>query len=256
VNRTLRKFGRNWHDYFHLKERANSYSQLVLTNNSLILQELAIKSLQALLVDFPDWEIVISVANRESESEDVRKWGYEWPTSEVVIRDDEIIDALDRENLPLEFRDLVIEGSRPPDKLWDDAAASERLSEKKHVEPSELYKRIKLVLQQYGTDDIRGGDYFLLDEKSELYLQEVEIHQLHMLRPEIIQSLQRLLLDYPDWKIDVSIYTLDGKIGIGPPPALTICSTEIIDALDRRLLPREYQDFVYAGSRPPETFAF
>jgi hypothetical protein len=90
-----------------------------LTDNPRILQPPALKSLQSLLIDFPDWEILISVVNRDSDSEDVRTYGYEWPQSGVVIRDDEIIDELDRDNLPQEFRDLVIEGSRPPIKLWD-----------------------------------------------------------------------------------------------------------------------------------------
>jgi hypothetical protein len=66
-----------------------------------------------LLVDLSDWEIFICVINRESDSEDVRKYGYEWPDSQVIIRNDAIIDSLDRDRLPQEFRGLVIEGSRP-----------------------------------------------------------------------------------------------------------------------------------------------
>ena len=251
LSRTLRPFGRNWRDYFLLKTRSSAYCQLVLTNNSLILHPRAIKSLQSVLIDFPDWEIVISVVNRESESEDVRKWGYEWPTSEVIIRDDEIVDALDRENLPMEFRDLVIEGSRPPHKLWEGECVAERPLERINKEPSELHARMKLVLQQYGKDDIHGRcDYFLLDEKFELFRQEVEVHRLHMLRPAVIHSLQKLLLDYPDWEIDISIYTPDGKINVGPG-TLVIRADEILDTLDRQILPTAYRDFVYRGARLP-----
>jgi len=245
LSRTLRPFGRSWKDYFLLKTHSSAYCQLVLTNNSLILHPRAIKSLQSALVDFPDWEIVISVVNRESESEDVRKWGYERPTSEVIICDNEIIDALDRENLPREFRDLVIDGSRPPHKIWEGKCVAERPLERINREPSELHARMKLALQQYGNDDIHGrGDYFLLDEKFELFRQEVEIHRLHMLRPVVIHSLQKLLLDYPDWEIDISIYTPDGKIKIDPG-TLRIRANEILDTLDRQILPTGYREFVY-----------
>lgn len=111
--RTLRRFGRNWNDYFIAKERSWAYRHLVFTDNALLLRIPAIKALQGLLLDFPDWEIIICVTNRESESEDVRLYGFEWPDSQVIIRDDAVIDSLNRDNLPQEFRELVIEGSRP-----------------------------------------------------------------------------------------------------------------------------------------------
>jgi len=117
VSRALRQFGRNWRDYYLLKERAWAYRHLILTDNALLLQPAAIKALQGLLIDFPDWEIIICVANRESDSDDVRKYGYEWPESQVIIRDDAIIDSLDRDRLPREFRDLMIEDSRPDTSL-------------------------------------------------------------------------------------------------------------------------------------------
>jgi hypothetical protein len=119
--RTLRQFGRNWQDYFLHKERVWAYRHLVFTDSAPLLRSPAIKSLQKLLVDFPDWEIVICVVNQESESEDVRQYGFEWPDSQVIIRDDAIIDSLNRDRLPQEFRDLVIEGSRPDTSLMEEA---------------------------------------------------------------------------------------------------------------------------------------
>lgn len=119
--RTLRQFGRNWQDYFLLKERVWAYRHLVLTDSAPLLRSPAIESLQMLLVDFPDWEIVICVVNQESDSEDVRQYGFEWPDSQVIIRDDAIIDSLNRDRLPQEFRDLVIEGSRPDTSLMEEA---------------------------------------------------------------------------------------------------------------------------------------
>ena len=110
--RTLRCFGRNWDDYYLLKERAWAYRHLILTNSPIILRSPIPVVLQSLLAEYPDWEIVICVVNRESNSTDVQTYGYEWPESQVVIRDDVIIDCLVRERLPREFNDLIIEGSR------------------------------------------------------------------------------------------------------------------------------------------------
>lgn len=117
--RTLRQFGRNWKDYFIAKERSWAYRHLVFTDSAPFLRSPAIKALQELLLDFPDWEIVICVVNQESDSEDVRLYGFEWPDSQVIIRDDAIIDSLNRDCLPQDFRDLVIEGSRPDRSLMD-----------------------------------------------------------------------------------------------------------------------------------------
>lgn len=59
------------------------------------------------------------MVNQESNSEDVRLYGFEWPDLQVIIRDDAIIDSLNRDRHPQEFRDLIIEGSRPDTSLMD-----------------------------------------------------------------------------------------------------------------------------------------
>jgi hypothetical protein len=115
-----------------------------------------------------------------------------------------------------------------------------------------LYERMKRVLQQYGKDDIDDGDYFLVDENFGRYTQQVEMHQLHMLRPEVIQSLQALLVDYPDWEIEISVSVPEEDINIDPGEGLTLLDDGIVDALDRTLLPKEYQDLRYEGARPPK----
>jgi len=115
----------------------------------------------------------------------------------------------------------------------------------------ELYERLKLVLLQYGTDHIDDGDYYLVDENFGRYRHQVEFHKMHMLRPEIIMALQSLLAGYPDWEIAISLRIPERSIMIDPQEGLTLCDDEIIDALDRSLLPEEYR-FEYSGSRPPQ----
>lgn len=259
--RTLRQFGRNWNDYFLAKERAWAYRHIVFTDSAQLLRSPAIKSLQRLLADFPDWEIILCVANQESDSEDVRLYGFEWPDSQVIIRDDAIIDSLDRDRLPQEFRDLVIEGSRPDTSVLDWRPTLETIRNRDMRENSEerlegkwkeLYERITAVLRPYGADDIDGGEYYVVDEIFESHVHQVEMHKLHMLRPEIIKAIQGVLVGHPDWEIEISVSIPEEDIIIDPGEGLTLHDDEIIDALDRTLLPKEYQDLVYEGSRPPK----
>jgi hypothetical protein len=128
----------------------------------------------------------------------------------------------------------------------------EHTEERLNKEWKELYARMKRVLQPYGQDSMDAGDYFLVDEDFERYTHQVEMHKWHMLRPEIIESLQTLLVDYPDWEIEISVRVPEENIWIDPGEGLTLRDDEIVDALDRKLLPKEYRDLKYEGGRPPK----
>jgi hypothetical protein len=128
----------------------------------------------------------------------------------------------------------------------------EHTEERLEKEWSELYERLTDILQPYGEDAMDGGDYFLVDENFGRYVHQVEMHKLHMLRPEIIKALQGVLAGHPDWEIEISVSIPEEDIVIDPGEGLTLHDDGIIDALDRALLPKEYQDLVYEGSRPPK----
>ena len=130
----------------------------------------------------------------------------------------------------------------------------EHTEERLEKEWKELYERIKAVLQPYGEDDIDGGDFYVVDEIFESYVHQVEMHQLDMLQPKVIKSLQGVLAGYPDWEIEISVSIPKAKISIDPGEGLTLRDDAIIDGLDRKLLPKEYRDFVYEGSRPRRKF--
>ncbi|MPZ41491.1 MAG: hypothetical protein GEU95_26280 [Rhizobiales bacterium] len=85
-------------------------------------------------------------------------------------------------------------------------------------------------------------------------VQMVELHRLHMLRPQIIKSLHNLLADFPDWQIEVFVLSPEENTVIDPESGLILRRDGIIDALDREELPQKYR-FVYEGSRrPPKDF--
>ena len=93
-------------DYWLIDEDWGDYRQKLEVQNLNFLQPQIIKSLQALLAGYPDWEIMFRV--------DVIGKEKEWPPMGLIIHDDEVIDDLHREYLPAEFRDFVYEGSKLP----------------------------------------------------------------------------------------------------------------------------------------------
>jgi hypothetical protein len=80
------------------------YRHRIETAKPELLRPDVIKSLQKLLTDFPNWEIVMALG----------EFGG------LVICDDEIIDGLRRENLPPEFQKIEYEGSRPEGSRFGD----------------------------------------------------------------------------------------------------------------------------------------
>ncbi|HZS63561.1 MAG TPA: hypothetical protein VFA53_03545 [Xanthobacteraceae bacterium] len=91
-------------DYWLVDEDLGLYLQKLEVQNLSLLQPHIIKSLQALLTGYPDWEIAFRV--------DVIGKENEWPAMGLLIHDDEIIDDLRREFLPEEFRDIAYPGSK------------------------------------------------------------------------------------------------------------------------------------------------
>jgi hypothetical protein len=115
---------------------------------------------------------------------------------------------------------------------------------------SAIYKRTKRALQPFGEDDEAGGDYFVIDLLPNDKVQMVELHRLHMLRPEIIKSLQGVLAESPDWRIEICAICPEEKTIIDVESGLILHHKEILDALDREALPPKYR-FAYEGSRRP-----
>jgi len=125
-----------------------------------------------------------------------------------------------------------------------------RTNEQRKRQWQELYKRTKAALQPFGTDDEAGGDYFVMNFVPNENVQMVELHKLHMLRPQIIKSLQHVIADFADWQIEVFVLMPEEGVFIDPESGLILRRDGIIDALDRKLLPAKYR-FEYEGSRPP-----
>ena len=73
------------------------YRHWIETEKGELVAPKIIKSLQMLLVQYPNWEIILVFGT----------------SGQIIIRDDEIINGLKRESLPEELRAIEYEGSRP-----------------------------------------------------------------------------------------------------------------------------------------------
>ena len=107
-----------------------------------------------------------------------------------------------------------------------------------------LYEKIKTVLARWGVEDAFGeGDYLIVDDNYGWWRHSIEIHTLKMLDPRIAAELQALLVDYPDWRIVMSV-DIPGKES-WPPMGIVIERDKIIDGLQRSYLPPEYQNLKF-----------
>jgi len=113
-----------------------------------------------------------------------------------------------------------------------------------------LYEQVTGLLARYGREDSVGkGDYWVVDDNYGWRRSQIEIHNLKMLRPDIVSALRGLLSDLPDREITVTV-DIPGKEKAWPVMGLTIRRHEIIDGLQRKFFPRKIQHWQYAGSRP------
>lgn len=113
-----------------------------------------------------------------------------------------------------------------------------------------LHDRITETLNRFGKGDALGkGDYLLVDDNWGPQWHQLEFQNLYLLQPAVINALQALLVDYPEWKITICASVMAPR-SMWPPFDLTIRFDEIIDDLPREYLPEQFQHFVYEGAHP------
>ena len=77
---------------------------VVFVGNLAMLQPNIVGKLHEVIQEFPGWQIVMTVALRGRYDD--------WPNMGLYVRPHEIIDALQRQYLPAEFRNVEYEGAR------------------------------------------------------------------------------------------------------------------------------------------------
>jgi hypothetical protein len=105
---TLAKFGTEDSvdgDFWVVDESNGLTQHKVYFNKLFMLEPKIVKTVQALLTEFSNWEIVVAVSVDEYEGEG-------WPEMGLIIRKHEVVDGLQRQYFPPEYQDIQYEGSR------------------------------------------------------------------------------------------------------------------------------------------------
>jgi len=111
-----------------------------------------------------------------------------------------------------------------------------------------LYEQVSDVLARHGTENAFGdGDYSVNEDNYGWERVQVVVDKLDLFEPDIVNELRRLLQDLPKWEITVAVNRTDKS---WPPMGLTIREHEIVDGLQRHLLPEVFRTYRYADSRP------
>ena len=113
---------------------------------------------------------------------------------------------------------------------------TEKLDPEQEKEWSLLCARIAELLQP----SEEGKDYALM-ENFGAYRHRIEGESPKLVMPEVVKSLQGLLIEHPYWEI---------VIVFGDSGGVVIRDDEIIDGLQRQDLAEELQAIKYEGSRP------
>lgn len=91
-------------DYLLVDDNYGHRRHMIEIHKLRMLDPALIRLLRALLAELPDWEVVIAI--------DVPGTENSWPRMGLIIRKNEVVDGLQREHLPSEFRTVLFEGSR------------------------------------------------------------------------------------------------------------------------------------------------
>jgi hypothetical protein len=119
--------------------------------------------------------------------------------------------------------------------------------EKQDREWEALHARLQRCLSAWGTEDPFGhGDYLIVDDNYGYRRHTVEVHQLHMLRPEIVKQVHGILREFPGWEVVISV-DVPGTEHTWPRMGLTLDPSKIVDNLRREYLPKEAQNYRYGA---------
>lgn len=104
------------------------------------------------------------------------------------------------------------------------------------------------TLAQYGTEDAFGnGDYWINYDNHGWERIQLGVLNLSLYRPQVVGELRELLRDLPGWEITMAVSGQDKSWLI---MGLTIRRHEVIDGLNRDILPEVFRTDQYADSRP------
>jgi hypothetical protein len=125
VDKLLERYGRpdylpgQPHGDYQVHGDYSEYPQVVVFVDDLkLLQPPVVDALQQLVTEYPGWQIDLMVTSRGHE---------DWPNMGISIRDNEIVDDLQRQYFPPEYQNLAYEHCRRGNVLdrWKTQSAAD-----------------------------------------------------------------------------------------------------------------------------------
>lgn len=132
------------------------------------------------------------------------------------------------------------------------AIDEDRLHQERLEQFERLYRRLEKLMKQYGQPDFLPdrpeGEYCIIYDYWGYPQVKIGIHDLALLRPQVVKRLQETVANFPGWEI---VYTVAvrGHYYDWPNMGLYIRAHEIFDTLQRQYFPKEFQGIEYKGSR-------
>jgi len=108
-----------------------------------------------------------------------------------------------------------------------------------------LHDKAAEVLSGFGREDFRGrADYWIVDDDWGLDFIRVEVQNLQMFRPVVVEKLKSILVDFPGWHIAVRVAGR-GEHQSWPLMGILIFRDRVIDHLKREYLPPDFRQWLY-----------
>lgn len=134
------------------------------------------------------------------------------------------------------------------------AAGNEAMSQSDNLDNSaheriwqSLHDKATEALDAFGKKDCFGkADYWIVDDDWGLDFIRVEVQNLQLMRPVVIDRLKQILADFPGWHIAVRV-DVPGKEKSWPLMGVLVLHDRVIDRLKREYLPEEFRSLRYDG---------
>ena len=108
-----------------------------------------------------------------------------------------------------------------------------------------LYNSINAITKEYGVEDAEGkGDFWQIDDNYGNYEHHLYLFKIRLLKTPIIERIYCLIAEtLREWNVAVHIDAPDAPTC--PPMGVYISSQGLSDELDRKCLPREFQQLPF-----------
>jgi hypothetical protein len=204
--------------------------------NLELLREPVIEALRQLLSRYPGWEIEVGVYPARDEDN--------WPDMSLYIRTDLIIDGLQRQYLPQEYRSIRYKHSRKggePDSLYPNYNPDfDRLK-------AELRRLFAGMTARTGLP-AKAADLSTFGKYSGSKHIMVPVSSLRLIEPDVVAEIRALLANFRGWHVALVPSLMEGPLL--PAMALVVRHDGVLDGLVRSALPAPWRTMHYPDSRP------